>query len=66
MIYKECEESYYKWEHVMSGQIFIDSIWQDIIDIEEDAHRGWICETSEETIELSNIEVNHIRFPKLD
>ncbi len=66
MTYKECDNAYNKWERLMSGQIFIDNIWEDIIDIEEDAHRGWICKTSKEIIELSDIEVCHIQFPRLD
>ena len=65
MIYEECIQIYHKWEHYMSGQIFIDNIWEDIIDIEEDAHRGWICKTSKGAIELSDIEVCHIQFPRL-
>ena len=66
MTYRECEESYHRWEHLASGQIFIDGIWKDIIDIEEDTHRGWVCKTSKGIIGLSNIEVCHIQFPKLD
>ncbi len=66
MTYKECENAYNKWERLMSGQIFIDNIWEDIIDIEEDAHRSWVCKTSKGIIELSDIEVCHIQFPRLN
>lgn len=65
MTYKQCENAYDQWERFMSGQISIDNIWEDILDIEEDPHRGWICKTSKTTIELSDIEVCHIQFPIL-
>jgi len=66
MNYNECENIYDKWKHLMSGQIFIDSMWEDIIDIEEDAHKSWVCKTSNKTIELSDIDIRHIYFPSLD
>jgi hypothetical protein len=65
MTYQECENAYDKWKHFISGQIFIDGIWEDITDIEEDAHRSWICKTSKTTIELSDIQFCHIQFPTL-
>lgn len=65
MTYEECENVYNKWEHLLSGQIFIDGIWEDILDVEEDAHRGWVCKTSKTIIDLLSIEVCHIQFPKL-
>ena len=65
MTYKECNNAYNKWERLQSGQIFINHVWETIIDIEEDAHRGWICKTSKETIELSDIERYLISFPML-
>jgi len=63
MTYEECTKIYYKWERCIHGQILIDGIWKDIIDIEEDAHRGWLCKTSKGSIELSSVEFCNIQFP---
>ena len=63
MTYEECTNIYYNWQRHISGQIFIDGIWLNIIDIEEDAHRGWLCQTEKGTIELSSIEICHIQIP---
>ena len=65
MTYNQCQNAYDKWELLFSGQIMIDGIWEDILDIKEDAHRGWVCKTSKTTIDLSSVEVCHIQFPKL-
>jgi hypothetical protein len=59
----ECENLFHTLQTGMIIEIFYDNMWSPIIDIEEDAHRGWICETEEgETIELLHVEVATINF----
>lgn len=60
---KECTEIYYKWKHYMSGQILIDGIWEDIIDIRKNFHIGWLCKTPKRSIKLLSIKLCNIKFP---
>ncbi len=59
----ECENLFHTFQTGMIIEIFYGSIWSPITDIEEDAHRGWICETEEgETIELLLIPTDNVNF----
>ncbi|MFW9871594.1 MAG: hypothetical protein ACFFG0_00670 [Candidatus Thorarchaeota archaeon] len=62
MTYKECENLYEEWEKTYNGEILIDGTWKKILDIEEDAHLGWVCILKDSTkIELIDIHRYNIR-----
>ncbi len=65
MDYKQCEELYKEFEMGNAIKILINNKWISISDIEEDAHRSWICVVdSEKTLELSKIEPKNIKIFK--
>ncbi len=62
MNYKQCEDLYTEFEMGNEIKILINNEWIRISDIEEDAHRGWICVTeSGKTLELSKINPKDIK-----
>ena len=60
MTHDECDEVYRKWEKNLYARILIDGLWEEIFDIKEDAHLGWVCRTKETTIQLIDIDRCHI------
>ncbi|MFW9876256.1 MAG: hypothetical protein ACFFG0_24405 [Candidatus Thorarchaeota archaeon] len=57
-------ESELVYNHLERGDIvkvFIDDDWKVIIDIEEDARKGWVCHLDDDTkINMENIDSTHI------
>ncbi len=62
MNYEQCEQLYKEFEMGDEFKILINNEWVSIADIEEDAHRSWICVVeSGETLELRKIDPQNIK-----